>query len=61
MGYRITAQRGETEAYVTEFVCDTTADVANLPTKNCDPGSSCLVIGTSEVYVLNTQRHWVQI
>ena len=55
MAYRITSQRGEVEAYVMELVCDTEADVETLPTVNCAAGSSCLVIDTSSVYVLNTE------
>ena len=36
MAYRITSQRGEVEAYVMELVCDTEADVQDLPTENCE-------------------------
>ena len=61
MAYRITSQSGETEAYVTEMICDTEADVANLPTSNCEPGSTCLCIETSSVYILNSERVWKKI
>lgn len=58
------------------FYCDTTADVANLPTStrmgvqqgddvtSCQKvkkGSSCLVIGASKYYILNSQNSWVEL
>lgn len=61
MAYRITSQRGEVEAYVMELVCDTEVDVATLPTVNCEAGSTCLVIETSNVYVLNSKKEWKKI
>ncbi len=61
MAYRITSQRGEVEAYVMELVCDTEADVETLPTVNCAAGSSCLVIETSNVYILNSKKEWKKI
>jgi len=61
MAYRITSQRGEVEAYVMELVCDTEADVSNLPTENCEAGSSCLVIESSNVYILNSEKEWKKI
>ena len=39
-----------------EFVCDTVADVANLP--ECIPGSTAVVV-TGEVYIVNAQGEWV--
>ena len=60
MAYRITSQRGEVEAYVMELVCDTEADVETLPTVNCAAGSSCLVIETSNVYILNSKKEFIQ-
>lgn len=56
--YKIREQSGELEAYVTEFIADTEADMADVPTKNCAIGSTCLVIETSNVYMLNNDREW---
>ena len=44
-----------------ELVCDTEADVETLPTVNCAAGSSCLVIETSNVYILNSKKEWKKI
>ena len=41
-----------------EFICDTAADVANLP--NCAAGSSALVCATSKVYIVNASGNWVE-
>lgn len=54
-------QNDNVSAYVSEFVCDTTADIADLPTdkKKVYPGSTALVAETSEVYILNASYQWV--
>lgn len=46
-----------------DFMADAAADVANLPTQEEDVaiGSSCLVIGTGDVYILNSQRSWIAV
>ena len=47
-----------------EFGCDTVADIATLPTHTTDrtvlPGSSCLVVETGAVYILNGQDVWTE-
>ena len=54
-------QNDNVSAYVSEFVCDTVADIANLPTEKNKVyrGSTALVTETSEVYILNASRQWV--
>lgn len=54
---RITKQNDNVSAYVTEFVADTEADVKDLPTdiKEVYPGSTCIVVATADVYILNNQ------
>lgn len=59
MGYKVTKQNGETEAYVAELIADTVADLPNINVNNYAAGSSCLVIATQDVYILNTQKQWV--
>ena len=64
--------RGEQKA----FFADAVSDVSNLPTsialgvkqgddeESCKcvlPGSSCLVIATSEVYILNSSNEWTKL
>lgn len=42
------------------FYADTVSDVANLPTEESEVaiGSTCLVIATGDVYMLNSSRTW---
>lgn len=39
-----------------KFVCDTEADVANLP--KCDPGSCAIVADGGPVYMVNASGNW---
>ncbi|MBO7079698.1 MAG: hypothetical protein J6W64_07825 [Bacilli bacterium] len=61
--YSIYKKNDNISAYVSEFVCDTVADIATLPTdkRSVYPGSTCLVAATSEVYVLNASFQWVKL
>ncbi len=58
MGYKVTKQNGETEAYVAELIADTVADLNNINVNNYAAGSACLVVATKDVYILNTQKEW---
>ena len=52
---------------VTDFLVDTEAEVANLPTETstglcgtlCSAGSTAIVAETKAVYILNTEGEWV--
>lgn len=46
--------------YVMEYIADTEADVKNLDT-NGTPGSTCLVIESAEVYMLNGNHEWKKL
>lgn len=61
--YDMIKQNDNVSAYVTEFVADTVADVALLPTTpdKVYPGSTCLVAEGSKVFVLNASRQWVEL
>ena len=61
MGYKITSQRGEVEAYVAELICDTEADKDLIPVSKFAPGTSCLIADSSKVYILNTQKEWKEL
>lgn len=54
-------QNDNISARVTEFVCDTVTDIANLPTDEVFPGSTALVTENSSVYMLSANREWVQL
>ena len=58
--YSVTKNQDSTQPYVTELIADTPDDVATLPT-HYTPGSTCLVVSNSSVYVLNNQHKWVEL
>ena len=61
--YSMYKQNDNISAYVSDFVCDTEADIASLPTEKNKvyPGSTCIVASTSEVYIFNASREWVKL
>ena len=57
-----------------EFYCDSEKDIINLPAKEkgkgglndtdnerCDIGSTCFVIDACKLYILNSNRIWVEV
>ena len=40
----------------TEFACDERADVETIPTDNIAPGSVCLVLADSSLWMLNKEK-----
>lgn len=60
MGYRPMDNSGKTVYDLNSYVADTEADVAKIPTNNA-PGSTCIVIETSDVYMLNTDKKWKKL
>lgn len=59
--YKIMKQNDVVKAYVTEFVADEEADIADLPTEGVYPGSVCIVAATSNVYMLNNKKEWKKL
>lgn len=59
--YNVMQQNSHITAYVTQFIADTEADIADLPTDEVSPGSTCIVAATSTVYILNNQGEWVAL
>lgn len=58
----ITKQSGKETVYVTEFVVDTIAEVANLPVcPSISKGSTAIVIENSSVYMLGGDNEWKQL
>lgn len=53
MGNYVYMNDNDYPGYHVEFVVDTVADVANVPT-NYAPGSTCIVLEDSSVYILST-------
>lgn len=58
--YSIIRENDRAKYSITDYVADTEADIADLPT-TANPGSTCIVIETSNVYMLNNQKQWKQI
>lgn len=44
--------------YKREFICDSEADVANLP--DCCTGSMAVVVDTGAVYMVNASGNWAK-
>jgi hypothetical protein len=63
MGYSRIKQQDHNNTYYTEFVVDTIADIATLPTstKEVSIGSAAICIEDGEVYLLNSNGEWVMI
>ena len=45
---------------IQKFVLDTDSDITNLPV-DIKPGSSALIINSSNIYVLNHEKKWIKI
>ena len=63
MGIARIKQQDHNNAYYTEFVVDTVAEVAELPTQppDCDMGSAAICLENSEVYMLSSRGEWVML
>lgn len=60
--YSITAQSGNVSSYVMEFQADKLEDIATLPkSPTCLPGSTCLCIEDSSVWMLGNDNEWHEI
>lgn len=60
--FRLMKQNNNIAVYVTEFVADEEADIADLPTDDSVyPGSVCIVTATSNVYMLNNKKEWKKL
>lgn len=60
MGYSLIKQDNDVAYNIREFMCDSPSDLVNLPT-DAAPGSTCIVISSSTVYMLNTNKEWKEI
>lgn len=57
--HKLIAHDGNTVYGIKDYVCDVPEDLKDLPA--CDMGSTCLVISTGELYVINSIKEWVKI
>ena len=56
--YYVIRSADKSAPYVTELVADTDADVKDIQVDLYEPGTTCIVIENSSVYMLNTQKEW---
>ena len=42
-----------------DFICDTPADIKDLPSNGCAPGSTASVISTGDEYIMNSKGEWI--
>ena len=56
---KIMKQNDNVTTYLTEFLADSEADLAELPKDVKYAGSTCLVAETGNVYILNNKEEWV--
>lgn len=57
MAYTQVKSADTTTPYVVELVADSDSDIISLPT-TFSPGSTCIVVASSNVYMLNNQKEW---
>jgi hypothetical protein len=60
MAYRIYKNSDVTSAYVKEYIADERTDIAELPVDDA-PGSSCIVLKDSSVWMLGNDETWHEI
>ena len=58
--YSISSNSGHTAYGTKDFICDTVADIADLPI-DITPGSTAFVIEGSLCYMLNNSQTWVEV
>ena len=56
---KLVANDGDKMYGIKEYVCDSPSDLKDLPP--CSMGSTCLIISTSEVYMINSEKEWVRL
>ena len=57
--YKMT-KRGSLDNEVTnEFFCDTTEDLAKIPTSDINLGSVAVIVDPFEVLIANSKKQWI--
>lgn len=57
----IIKQNDNVSAYVKEYVVDYESDIEDISLGNTYPGSTCICIENSEVYMLNGEKKWKKL
>lgn len=58
--YSIMKQNGKEAANVIEYVIDTIDEINELPV-DCAVGSVAIITSTSQVFMLNNKKEWVEL
>lgn len=61
MAIVITSNSGKTHYALRQYVCDTNADIVDLPIDNVWVGSTAFIIESGETYMLNSALNWVKV
>ena len=62
MAYNIIAQGNNKTTYLKEFIVDTESEITELPTfPKTAIRSNCLVIETSDIYILGNDNEWHKV
>lgn len=59
--FTLTKQNGSEQYGKIEFVADDRSDIATLPLEDILPGSTCLVVEDSSVWILSPSKRWVEL
>lgn len=59
--YNVISNGNNVQSAVTEFVADTLNDIDTLPTTGITPGSDCIVLEDSSVWMLGNDKTWHQL
>lgn len=60
MAIALTSNRNNTSYGVNSYVADDETDIKDLPV-DVQPGSACIVVNPTSVYMLNTKQEWVKL
>lgn len=58
--YSVMKENNSTQYGLTQYVCDTEADIKSLPT-TARPGSTCILIEGARVFMLTVNRQWKEL
>lgn len=60
MAIALTSNRNNTSYGINSYVADDETDIKDLPV-DVQPGSTCIVVNPTSVYMLNTKQEWVKL
>ncbi len=61
MDYFSTRTADKSAPYVDEIVVNTTDDLRKIPVENYSPGTTCIVITTVQVFMLDLNKQWKEL